>query len=67
VADEKSETELVRCEACQEMVKPLKSSSVNLVAATVVTVHACPHCGGQGVAHAGPFPQRARAKLDRNG
>jgi predicted RNA-binding Zn-ribbon protein involved in translation (DUF1610 family) len=55
VDDEKSETELVRCEACQEMVKPIKSSSVNLVAATVVTVHACPHCGGQGVAHAGPF------------
>jgi predicted RNA-binding Zn-ribbon protein involved in translation (DUF1610 family) len=66
VADEKSGTELVRCEACQEMVKPLKSSSVNLVAATVVTVHACPHCGGQGVAHARPFRQRARTKLDSN-
>ena len=55
MADEKSETELVRCEACQEMVKPLKSSSVSLVAATVVTIHACPHCGGQDVAVASPF------------
>lgn len=53
--DEKSETELVRCEACQEMVKPFKSSSVSLVAATVVTIHACPHCGGQDVAHADRF------------
>ena len=55
MAEEKSEAELVRCEACQEMVKPLTASSVSLVAATVVTVHACPHCGGQKVAVASPF------------
>jgi predicted RNA-binding Zn-ribbon protein involved in translation (DUF1610 family) len=55
VPEEKTEAELVRCEGCQEMVKPLIASSVSLVAATVVTVHACPHCGGQKVAVAGPF------------
>jgi predicted RNA-binding Zn-ribbon protein involved in translation (DUF1610 family) len=55
VAEEKSETELVRCEGCQEMVRPMTASSVSLVAATVVTVHACPHCGGQKVSVASPF------------
>jgi predicted RNA-binding Zn-ribbon protein involved in translation (DUF1610 family) len=58
VTDAKSETELVRCEGCQEMVRPLVASSVSLVAATVVTVHACPHCGGQKVAVAKPFESR---------
>lgn len=55
MTDEKGETELVRCEGCQEMVRPLKATSVSLVAATVVTVHACPHCGGQKVSVASPF------------
>jgi len=55
VSEEKRETELVRCEACQEMVRPLKATSVSLVAASVVTVYACPHCGGQKVAVASPF------------
>jgi len=55
VAEEKTEAELVRCEGCQETVKPLTAWSVSLVAATVVTVHACPHCGGQKVAVASPF------------
>ncbi len=49
MTDEKSETELVRCEGCQEMVHPLTQHAVSLVAATVVTVHACPSCGGQQV------------------
>jgi predicted RNA-binding Zn-ribbon protein involved in translation (DUF1610 family) len=55
VAEEERETELVRCEGCQEMVRPLKATSVSLVAASVVTVYACPHCGGQKVAVASPF------------
>ena len=55
MTDEKGETELVRCEACQEMVRPLKATSVSLVAATVVTVYACPHCGPQKVSVASPF------------
>lgn len=49
MTDEKSETDLVRCEGCQEMVRPLTQHAVSLVAATVVTVHACPSCGGQKV------------------
>jgi ribosomal protein L32 len=55
MADQESESELVRCEGCQEMVRPQTASSVSLVAATVVTVHSCPHCGGQKVAVASPF------------
>jgi len=55
VADEKRETELVRCDRCQEMVRPLTEHVVSLVAATVVTVHACPTCGPQEVSVTGPF------------
>ena len=55
MAEERQETELVRCEGCQEMVRPLKATSVSLVAASVVTVYACPQCGGQEVAVASPF------------
>ena len=51
---EKSEAELVRCERCQEMVRPLTEHVVSLVAATLVTVHACPSCGGQKVTVASP-------------
>jgi predicted RNA-binding Zn-ribbon protein involved in translation (DUF1610 family) len=54
VSDEKSETDLVRCEGCHEMVHPLTQHAVSLVAATVVTVHACPSCGGQKVSVASP-------------
>jgi predicted RNA-binding Zn-ribbon protein involved in translation (DUF1610 family) len=54
MADEKSETELVRCEGCQSMVRPLTQSAVSLVAASVVTVHTCPACGGQKVLVASP-------------
>jgi predicted RNA-binding Zn-ribbon protein involved in translation (DUF1610 family) len=54
MADEKRETELVRCEGCQEMVRPLTQHAISLVAATVVTVHACPSCGGQKVSVASP-------------
>jgi hypothetical protein len=54
MADEKRETDLVRCEGCQEMVRPLTTHAVSLVAATVVTVHACPACGGQKVSVASP-------------
>ena len=55
MADVKRETELVRCERCQEMVRPLTEHVVSLVAATVVTVHACPTCGPQKVSVKGPF------------
>ncbi len=54
MTDEKSETDLVWCERCQEMVRPLTEHAVSLVAATVVTVHACPSCGGQKVSVASP-------------
>ena len=54
MTEEKSETELVRCEGCQQMVRPLTEYAVSLVAATVVTVHACPSCGGQKVSVAVP-------------
>lgn len=54
MADEKSETDLVRCEGCQEMVHPVTQHAVSLVAATVVTVHSCPSCGGQEVSVASP-------------
>ena len=53
--DEKSETELYRCEMCQQMIRPLTLTAVSLVGATVVIVHACPHCGPQKVSFAGPF------------
>jgi predicted RNA-binding Zn-ribbon protein involved in translation (DUF1610 family) len=54
VTEEKRETDLVRCEGCQEMVRPLTEHAVSLVAGTVVTVHACPACGGQKVSVASP-------------
>jgi predicted RNA-binding Zn-ribbon protein involved in translation (DUF1610 family) len=54
VTEEKSETELVRCEGCQQMVHPLTEYAVSLVGATVVTVHGCPACGGQEVSVAAP-------------
>jgi len=54
---DESETELFRCEMCQEMVRPLTASAVSLVGATVVIVHACPHCGPQKVSLASPFRQ----------
>ena len=54
MTDEKRETDLVRCEGCQEMVRPLTEHAVSLVAATVVTVHACPACGGKEVTVATP-------------
>jgi predicted RNA-binding Zn-ribbon protein involved in translation (DUF1610 family) len=54
VTDEKSETDLVLCEGCQQMIRPLTEHAVSLVGATVVTVHACPSCGGQKVLVAGP-------------
>ena len=54
MSDEKRETDLVRCERCQEMVRPLTEHAVSLVAATVVTVHECPSCGPQKVSVASP-------------
>lgn len=54
MADEISEAGLVRCEGCQEMVRPLTEHAVSLVGATVVTVHACPSCGGKKVSVATP-------------
>jgi hypothetical protein len=54
VTEEKRDTDLVRCEGCQEMVRPLTNHAVSLVAATVVTVHSCPSCGGQKVSVASP-------------
>jgi predicted RNA-binding Zn-ribbon protein involved in translation (DUF1610 family) len=55
VANEKRETELVHCEGCQKMIRPLTEHVVSLVGATVVTVHACPTCGPQKVSVKGPF------------
>ena len=54
MADENREAGLVRCERCQEMVRPVTEHAVSLVGATVVTVHACPSCGGQKVSLASP-------------
>jgi hypothetical protein len=54
VSDEKSETKLVLCEGCQQMVRPVTEYAVSLVCASVVTVHACPSCGGQRVSVASP-------------
>jgi hypothetical protein len=54
VTEEKSETELGRCEGCQQMVHPLTEYAVSLVGATVITVHGCPACGGQEVSVAAP-------------
>lgn len=54
VADEKSEAELVRCEGCQEMVRPVTEHAVSLVGVTVVTVQGCPSCGPQFVSLASP-------------
>jgi hypothetical protein len=36
------------------MIRPLVEHAVSLVGATVVTVHACPACGGQKVSVAVP-------------
>ena len=55
MADESGEAGLVRCEGCQEMVRPVTEHAVSLVGATVVTVHACPSCGGQRVSLASPL------------
>jgi len=55
MTDEKTETDLVRCEGCQEMVRPVTEHAISLVGATVVTVHACPSCGGQEVLVASPL------------
>jgi len=55
VTDEKRQADLVRCEACQEMVQPVTAHTVSLVAATVVTVHSCPSCGQQKVLVRSPF------------
>jgi hypothetical protein len=54
MADEKRDTDLVRCEGCQEMIRPVVEHAVSLVGATVVTVHGCPACGGQKVEVAVP-------------
>jgi hypothetical protein len=54
MTDEKRETDLVLCEACQEMIRPVTEHAVCLVAATVITKHACPHCGGSKVLVASP-------------
>ena len=54
MTDEKSEIDLVLCEGCQQMIRPLTEHAVSLVGATVVTVHACPSCGGQKVLVASP-------------
>jgi len=54
MADENREAGLVRCEGCQEMVRPVTEHTVSLVGATVVTVHACPSCGGKKVSVATP-------------
>ena len=54
MTDEKRETDLVRCEGCQEMIRPVVAHAVSLVGATVVTVHACPSCGGEKVSIAVP-------------
>jgi hypothetical protein len=55
VTEEKRETaELVLCEGCQQMIHPLTEHAVSLVAATVVTVHGCPSCGGRRVSVARP-------------
>jgi len=55
VTENNGEPDMVRCEQCQEMVRPLTEHVVSLVAATVVTVHACPTCGPQKVSVTGPF------------
>ena len=54
MTEEKSETELVLCEGCQQMIRPLTEHAVSLVGATVVTVHGCPSCGGKHVSVASP-------------
>ena len=35
MTDEKRETDLVRCEGCQEMIRPLVEHAVSLVGATL--------------------------------
>jgi hypothetical protein len=54
MTEEKSETDLVFCAGCQEMVRPLTEYAVSLVGCTVVTVHGCPSCGPQTVSVASP-------------
>jgi hypothetical protein len=40
---------------CQQMIRPLTLIAASLVGATVVIVHACPHCGPQKASFASPF------------
>ncbi len=54
MTEEKREGQLVLCERCQEMVHPLTEHTVSLIASSVVTVHACPSCGGQKISVASP-------------
>jgi hypothetical protein len=54
MTDKKSETELVRCEGCQEMVHPVTEHGVSLTGVTVVTVYGCPTCGPRDVVLANP-------------
>ena len=55
MSDEKTETQLVLCPRCDELVHPVTANTVSLIGATVVTVHACPHCEGRQVSVAAPF------------
>ena len=54
MSDEKTEGEPVLCQGCQQMVQPIVEHALSLVGATVVTVQACPSCGGKHVAVASP-------------
>lgn len=54
MSEEKTQSELVLCQGCQQMIHPVVEHAVSLVGATVVTVHACPDCGGKHVAVASP-------------
>ena len=54
MTENNGEPDMVRCEQCQEMVRPVTDHAVSLVAATVVTVHGCPSCGGYKVTLTSP-------------
>ena len=54
MTDEKRETDLVRCEGCQEMVRPLTEHAVSLVAATVVSARRL-HFPGRRINQGGPY------------
>lgn len=54
MAEEKRESELVRCGECQEMVHPVTEHAVSLIGVTVVTVQGCPSCGPRFVSLASP-------------